>query len=341
MNYLVMECHPAYVIVLDEMGCVQKAANLGYCQGQTVSDVIAFQPMDWIEPKHTLHWKKLTSIAACLCLVMFMGWSLTFTAYGTVRIQINPDVELTVNRFYDVIHCRGLNRDGGRLLDGQRQMLRNVDEISADLINKAEKMGYLDRNHTIYITIQSDHHEWSEQLERRLTVTAEENAPSTVGVVVEADSDGRGAALKEEQWDDLQTSEDPGELNANAGGETSDLQPEQKEESPVPSERNTGKTAEEDHDSDWDEENAAPDEGPEDDSADEDETDDEDDDDPLDEDETDDEGEDDLSDECEADEDDEDDGDDDESDADEDECEDDGVDPGCISDESQNEEMTD
>ena len=39
MSYLVMECHPGYVVLLDEEGRFLKAANLRYETGQTVYDL--------------------------------------------------------------------------------------------------------------------------------------------------------------------------------------------------------------------------------------------------------------------------------------------------------------
>lgn len=40
MSYLVMECHPGYVVLLDEEGRFLKAANLRYETGQTVYDPV-------------------------------------------------------------------------------------------------------------------------------------------------------------------------------------------------------------------------------------------------------------------------------------------------------------
>lgn len=34
MTYLVMECHPAYAVVLDQAGRVIKVANMGYEVGK-------------------------------------------------------------------------------------------------------------------------------------------------------------------------------------------------------------------------------------------------------------------------------------------------------------------
>ena len=43
MTYLVMECHPAYAVVLDQAGRVIKVANMGYEVGQKVDYVIEQQ----------------------------------------------------------------------------------------------------------------------------------------------------------------------------------------------------------------------------------------------------------------------------------------------------------
>ena len=52
MTYLVMECHPAYAVVLDQAGRVIKVANMGYEVGQKVDYVIEQQHLSLI---HILH----------------------------------------------------------------------------------------------------------------------------------------------------------------------------------------------------------------------------------------------------------------------------------------------
>ena len=42
MTYLVMECHPAYALVLDERGRLLRVPNLGYEVGQTLGAVVTF-----------------------------------------------------------------------------------------------------------------------------------------------------------------------------------------------------------------------------------------------------------------------------------------------------------
>ena len=94
MKYLVMETHPAYAVVLDEEGRFRKAANLRYQVGDTVEDIIELRQTP---EKRRAVWKPamgLVGAAACLCAVFFGYYQPNFTAYGTLRIQINPDVEI-------------------------------------------------------------------------------------------------------------------------------------------------------------------------------------------------------------------------------------------------------
>ena len=112
MKYLVMETHPAYAVVLDEDGRFLKAANLRYQVGDTVQDIVELRtPQKKVVPA----WKPLSGLAAaaaCLCLVFFGWYQPNYTAYGTLRIQINPDVEMTVSRTDRVLDLEGLNADG-------------------------------------------------------------------------------------------------------------------------------------------------------------------------------------------------------------------------------------
>ena len=51
MNYLVMECRPAYAVVLGDDGVFQKVANMRYEVGQTVTDMIPLNlPMPQTPP---------------------------------------------------------------------------------------------------------------------------------------------------------------------------------------------------------------------------------------------------------------------------------------------------
>ena len=118
MSYLVMEVHPAYAVVLDEEGRFLKAANLRYHVGDTVRDIVELRcPKE----KRPALWKPLSGVAglaACLCIVFFGYYQPNFVPYGALRIQINPDVELTLSRTDRVLELEGLNEDGQSLIAG-------------------------------------------------------------------------------------------------------------------------------------------------------------------------------------------------------------------------------
>ncbi len=115
MKYLVTECHPGYAVVMDEKGRILRAANQNFQAGQTADTVVAMQESKSFPVKRLL--AQLTVTAACLCLIALAVWQL-MAPYGTVRMRINPDVRVTVNRLNYVIRLLPLNKDAKILLDG-------------------------------------------------------------------------------------------------------------------------------------------------------------------------------------------------------------------------------
>ena len=175
MKYLVMETHPAYAVVLDEEGRFRKAANLRYQVGDTVEDIIELRQTP---EKRRAVWKPamgLVGAAACLCAVFFGYYQPNFTAYGTLRIQINPDVEMTISRTERVLALEGLNADGVDLIEGYEYQGKTRDTATDELVERAIDMGYLSDGDTITITVDSADETWrvreeaqvQEQLEDR------------------------------------------------------------------------------------------------------------------------------------------------------------------------------
>lgn len=113
MEYLVMECHESYAVVLDSRGRFLKVANLRYEVGQELDTVVELR-----EPvrEKVIPWKGLTALAACLCIVFTGLWQMVLLSMGTVLIQINPQIRLNVNRMERVISAEALNPDGAKVL---------------------------------------------------------------------------------------------------------------------------------------------------------------------------------------------------------------------------------
>lgn len=167
MKYLVMECHPGYAVVLDSGGRFVKVANCGYAVGQTVERVV---PLRQRPPRPDVRrLRPVLAAAACLCVLLLGAWRLLLTPYGTVRMEINPTVELTVNRFCWVLGVRGLNDDGAALLEGYAWRGTTAAETAGALARRAGTLGQLTSGGTVVLTVDSSHEPWRQETEAALT----------------------------------------------------------------------------------------------------------------------------------------------------------------------------
>ena len=174
MKYLVMETHPAYAVVLDEEGHFLKAANLRYRVGDTVQEIVELRTP---QRKPAPLWKPLSGLAglvACLCLVFFGYYQPNFAPYGALRIQINPDVELTLSRTDRVLELEGLNPDGEELITGYNFSGKDREDVTGELVERAISMGYLSSGETVSITVSSDDTNWQAREEQEAREDLEE-----------------------------------------------------------------------------------------------------------------------------------------------------------------------
>ena len=187
MKYLVMETHPAYAVVLDEDGRFLKAANLRYQVGDTVQDIVELRtPQKKVVPA----WKPLSGLAAaaaCLCMVFFGWYQPNYTAYGTLRIQINPDVEMTVSRTDRVLDLEGLNDDGEDLIEGYSYQGKDRETAANELVERAIDMGYLSDGETVSITVSSTDADWQAREETQVRAQLEARYGETIVIRLGSD----------------------------------------------------------------------------------------------------------------------------------------------------------
>ena len=173
MKYLVMEVHPAYAVVLDEEGRFLKAANLHYQVGDTVQHVVELQKTNAKSPAMWKPLSGLAALAACFSLAFFGYYQPNYTAYGILRIQINPDVEMTVSRTDRVLNLEGLNADGTDLIEGYSYQGKNRETAANELVERAIAMGYLADGDTISITVNSSDADWKAREEAQVQAQLE------------------------------------------------------------------------------------------------------------------------------------------------------------------------
>ena len=179
-----MEVHPAYAVVLDEEGRFLKAANLRYQVGDTVRDIVELRRP---QGKRPALWKPLSGaacLAACLCLAFFGYYRPNFVPYGALRIQINPDVELTLSRTDRVLELEGLNADGRVLIEGYDYGGKDREDVTEELVERAIDMGYLSGGETVSITVTSADADWQAREEQAAREDLEERYGETIVIQI-------------------------------------------------------------------------------------------------------------------------------------------------------------
>ena len=184
MRYLIMETHPAYVVALDEQGRFLKAANLGYAVGDRVERIVPLrrEQNQWTAVKRTA--VTLAALAACFCLIFFGYYRPNFTPYGTLRIQINPDVEMTVSRTERVLKLEGKNADGQLLIQDYDCSGKDLADVTEDLMERAMARGYLSHGETVSITVCSKDGTWKEEEENRVRTQLEEGYGDIIVIIL-------------------------------------------------------------------------------------------------------------------------------------------------------------
>lgn len=184
MEYLVMECHLSYAVVLDSRGQFKKVANLNYQVGQELNTVVELREPEPVSK--TIRWKPLLTMAACLCIVFTGFWQLMLLSMGTVLIQINPQIRLSVNRLERVISAEAVNADGAKVLFDYQPFGKTVEQVTQELTDRAAQMGYLTDGGEVHLTVDSKDDGWKTETENRLKAVIVHDAKDVV-IIIEYD----------------------------------------------------------------------------------------------------------------------------------------------------------
>ena len=104
--------------------------------------------------------KKL-AVAFCLVFLFVIGGSAgAYSYYKTpvsyLSIDINPSVELGVNKFGKVVTVEGYNDDGKKILEGIDVKGVNVTDAVKSVIGSADSNGYIDSDGSTVIAVTSE-----------------------------------------------------------------------------------------------------------------------------------------------------------------------------------------
>ena len=192
MEYLVMECHPGYVILLDEEGRFLRAANFHYEVGQKVTDPVLMRENPSKRPSIV----RMISggvIAAAACLLILLGvryYDNHIRPYSSIYLSINPEVQMELNKKGTVVGLEGLNEDGEQLLLGYSGKGKDKVTVADELIDRAIEMGFLSEGGQVSFSIDAPDEALFMEYGMELRTQVEEHLDGRISVTIRVISHG-------------------------------------------------------------------------------------------------------------------------------------------------------
>ncbi|SDY89194.1 Anti-sigma factor N-terminus [Evansella caseinilytica] len=162
---IVMEKHQRFLIVLTKDGqFIRTKGRKDVELGEEISFIPA-RPSKVM----SLYSHKMFSVpfAAAFIMLLFIPMLSFFTperVYGVVAVDINPSVELSIDRRYVVIDTKGYNSAGTELLDQVNDELigRSLSHGVELLMEKGSELGFLKQEQEVFISsyLMLDEYSW-------------------------------------------------------------------------------------------------------------------------------------------------------------------------------------
>ena len=104
------------------------------------------------KPKKTRYWR-LVPIAICMLFAFVGGYWLYFTPTVEISMDVNPSIELSVNRFDRVISVTGYNDDGQELIESLDIKHMNYNDAIDKILNSQDIIELLSNNEVMTICV--------------------------------------------------------------------------------------------------------------------------------------------------------------------------------------------
>ncbi len=106
------------------------------------------------EKQHTFRRKYVYSFAVCFILcIMFGGYHLYFTPTTVISIDVNPSVELDINRYNKVIGINGYNEDGMEFIKTLDVMYMNYNKAIDEIMMSETIKNCLSNNEILSVAV--------------------------------------------------------------------------------------------------------------------------------------------------------------------------------------------
>lgn len=98
-------------------------------------------------------------IPAVCCMFILMGfgvWQLYFKPVSVISIDINPSLELDVNRFDRVVDVKEYNKDGEKLAESLKILFMNYEDALEEIMDNESVQNYLAQDQVMSIVVAGE-----------------------------------------------------------------------------------------------------------------------------------------------------------------------------------------
>lgn len=166
MNYIVMECHEAYAILMDEESRFFQAANLHYSVGQTITEPILMQRtqteaaanISSDTPRIRRIVMRVAAAAACLLIAAGAGYSHFMKNYHTDAVVIlnsDANIRMYLNKDGKVVKLKSDNDAGAALLESYDGRRKNKVIVAHELLALQKASGSINDGDTVEVYISA------------------------------------------------------------------------------------------------------------------------------------------------------------------------------------------
>lgn len=137
MKAVVVEIKGKHMVVMDQQGCFHQ---MKYNKTSGLGDEILMPGST--KAGKLIYFRKLAAVAAVLLVVAGTGYGVSsyYTPYTYVDIDINPSLELVLNRYSRVLDVECLNEDAGRIAPRPSEFKNKKASIAVEqLLENARK----------------------------------------------------------------------------------------------------------------------------------------------------------------------------------------------------------
>lgn len=153
MKGIVAEIHGKDMVVIDEKGnfkVIKCHKNCEVGQEIVINDIAVV--------RHGSFVKQMAAVAAMFVILVGTGLFTYYSPYSYISVDINPSVEIILNRFERVLDVKALNEDGATLIKNPEKLTHKpVADVVTGIIDEAYDQKYLvkETDNEILITVSA------------------------------------------------------------------------------------------------------------------------------------------------------------------------------------------